>query len=975
MDEIDRKIVDYLKENGKGTSGEIAKAVGVNRSTANRHLKYLGGLGEVDEFVDKGHSAWRIKVKEKAEKVEDEYLPSDIDEYTNRAWLIIPKQFNDGTPIPDETLERYKAEVREHCGGWTVFESTSGEYVSPKYGVIRDKNDILLVCFKEGKKEENRDFLRKLASEIGRELEQESVIVIFDPGGTEFIPADSSPHPPEFVFKKPYGLQDHFTGRYDEQALLEDWVYHDSENNFLFLRAFGGTGKSSLVWHWLTTVFKKRPSRYLTGLWWSFYEEKANFQNFLEYAVNKLSFGRKSIQNFTFIDQGKKKVSYTEMQDYVQDSLREKTFLLILDGMERTTKAYRGRSHSYDFEKLEEILDEDRECIDPQLTQFLKFLANPAVESKTLAAGRLVPRVLDGLMGVRIERLGNLKPEDALDFMKNSGIRGSDEEINNVCSDYWNYALSLRTLAGALRKNPIKPGHISLAPKVDPYQDQESKLYRVFDEMRSSLSSEPEIWRLLEILSAMRGAFDFETMKLFIGDKDDKWLERVVQNLIDRDVFLCSVDEDTGVASYDFHPHIRSYIYDRIANLERTHELLRVYFESVPIPSVIESLDDLQPVIELYHHTVGAERYDEAFSLLRNRLTPEPIYYRFGASHLGIELLTALFPKEGELPRSSDESNQAWACNEIANYYSISGQPRRAVSLFEMHNKLREKTENKRSLAIGLGNLAYMAQIQIGDLESAESNLRRAIELDPDIENEGYADVHYLELGRMKAYIGSFNESNDDLHIAQEAFDKLGPSHTNYVSVVKAYRALHALFMNDLQKALKFATQSIEFAEITEKVRMRVPRDFIRANWLIGASYIAMEKPNEAEKPLNFAITECRKINLVEREADILLSLAKLHHLQKKDDESLKLATEAFEIANRCGYVLQQADIHLFLAEFFKDASDIDKAKEHAELAKLRSHQMIDVETGDYITNPEDTVYKYKPCYDKAMKFLKELNG
>ena len=40
---------------------------------------------------------------------------------------------------------------------------------------------------------------------------------------------------------------------------------------------------------------------------------------------------------------------------------------------------------------------------------------------------------------------------------------------------------------------------------------------------------------------------------------------------------------------------------------------------------------------------------------------------------------------------------------------------------------------------------------------------------------------------------------------------------------------------------------------------------------------------------------------------------------------------------------------------------------------KSHSHQMIDVETGDYITKPENTKYKYKPCYDKAIRSLKKL--
>ena len=98
-----------------------------------------------------------------------------------------------------------------------------------------------------------------------------------------------------------------------------------------------------------------------------------------------------------------------------------------------------------------------------------------------------------------------------------------------------------------------------------------------------------------------------------------------------------------------------------------------------------------------------------------------------------------------------------------------------------------------------------------------------------------------------------------------------------------------------------------------------------------------------------------------------------ISHLQSNPSESLSLATEALEIANRCSYVLQQADIHLFLGEYYRDLGDIDKAREQAELAKLRSYQMVDVETGDYVTKDEGTKWKYKVCYDKAVKLLESL--
>ncbi len=51
-----------------------------------------------------------------------------------------------------------------------------------------------------------------------------------------------------------------------------------------------------------------------------------------------------------------------------------------------------------------------------------------------------------------------------------------------------------------------------------------------------------------------------------------------------------------------------------------------------------------------------------------------------------------------------DEGAQAWTLNELANSYSLSGQPARAVPLWERVNDIYEnRMRNKQYLAVGLG--------------------------------------------------------------------------------------------------------------------------------------------------------------------------------------------------------------------------------------------------------------------------------
>jgi hypothetical protein len=86
--------------------------------------------------------------------------------------------------------------------------------------------------------------------------------------------------------------------------------------------------------------------------------------------------------------------------------------------------------------------------------------------------------------------------------------------------------------------------------------------------------------------------------------------------LVDRGLLLRDAETD----KYDLHPIVRRYCYDKLLDKKGVHSQLRDYFATVPEPEKIESLDDLAPVIELYHHTVNSGRYDEAFGLYRDRL-------------------------------------------------------------------------------------------------------------------------------------------------------------------------------------------------------------------------------------------------------------------------------------------------------------------------------------------------------------------
>jgi tetratricopeptide (TPR) repeat protein len=211
---------------------------------------------------------------------------------------------------------------------------------------------------------------------------------------------------------------------------------------------------------------------------------------------------------------------------------------------------------------------------------------------------------------------------------------------------------------------------------------------------------------------------------------------------------------------YDLHPIVRQYVYDRLGDKAAAHGALKDYFATVPKPEEIKSVEDLQPAIELFHHTIAAGGYGEAFRVYRDRLA-NTLYYLLGAYVEDISLKKAFFPDgESKLPRLGNMSWQAYILNDLALAYDKTGESQKAEGLKERHNTICEQMGYNKSLSSGLRNLA-ISQIALGKMRKAEINLRRKIELDRDMasdydEAEGHTGNTFTHV-----YYGSPVQSNN----------------------------------------------------------------------------------------------------------------------------------------------------------------------------------------------------------------------
>ena len=740
----------------------------------------------------------------------------------------------------------------------------------------------------------------------------------------------------------PYPLQRNFTGRIAERKWLTEWFTADSRP-VCVVEAIGGMGKSALAWVWLhTDVLGKPPAGYSGAdpdslrvpedrrpagvLFWSFYERDAHFGAFLDRAASYV--GSKDASSAALSDR--------EKLDIVLRTLEKRRILLILDGFERELRAY--PSYRAPYQGDEAGGTDGTGCVDPRAAVFLQSAASLPLAGRVLLTSRLFPNELIDLAGCRHERLENLALDDVVTFFEAAGVKGTRAEIAQAVAPYGGHPLSVSLLARTIVKDRRMKGDIRASGRhtvLDKLKGKQGHdiLAVAYDEMSA------ERRELLSRIAAFRSPMGYEALEAVATAKGAK-LNAALDELEARGLLL----RDPKGDYYDLHPIVRRYAYDRLADKAGVHGRLREYFDARPAPERVETLADLAPTIELYWHTVDCGRLDAACDLFYDRLN-KPLYFRFGAYDRQIEMLGALFPEgEDRPPRLASESDQAWTLNELANCYSLSGQPRQAVPVFEAAAALSEKLDERQNLAIGLGNLAD-DQLKLGRLEPAETALRRSIELSREIEGKFEEAVGHQELGRLLAYQGRFAEAERELETALKSFHSQDRRQSE--SVVWVYRALLRLLRHDPKAALAAACESRRLADVEGN-----ERDIIRAEWLLGWANTALGEPAAAEPHLNEALTRCRRINMIDHEPSILLAGARLH----QDRET---AQKALAIANRCEYRLDQAEIHNFLARLALDSGQPAEARDQAQKAKDYA----------YCDGPP---HYYKPAHEQAERLLSE---
>ncbi|RQV93386.1 toll/interleukin-1 receptor domain-containing protein, partial [bacterium] len=405
-------------------------------------------------------------------------------------------------------------------------------------------------------------------------------------------------------FAHPYPLPPNFTGRVDERKLLTEWYTTDNHPVFVY-EAIGGMGKSAVTWVWVQRDVLGLPVPGIVGeqpegcavpdnkrpagiFWWSFYEADAKFGAFLNAALRYvgLKFDKDTSEHDKLLA--------------LVNILYQNRLLFVLDGFERELRAYASMNAAYQGEKIAQDKQGDfRSCIDPRAAVFLRSVASQPLASRILMTTRLHPKELENLAYCRHENLSSFSVEDTLAFFHAQGIDCTRAEVVDTCQECGYHPLSLNLLAGMIKGSLRNPDDIAVIRGCKVVENLKGKQrHHILAASYDTLQDDQKT--LLSKLAAFRNPITFETASIFKAEgQSEADFEAALKNLLDRGLIF-----QEGKL-LDFHPIIRSYAYDRLTDREGVHSQLCDYFKKVPSPEgKIQTLEELNPVIELYHHTV-----------------------------------------------------------------------------------------------------------------------------------------------------------------------------------------------------------------------------------------------------------------------------------------------------------------------------------------------------------------------------------
>ena len=748
-------------------------------------------------------------------------------------------------------------------------------------------------------------------------------------------------------------------GREKELAAL-DAAWAKETLNVYTLVAWGGAGKTSLVFHWVQTRFaakeEKWPGveRYFD---WSFYSQGTGESR----QTSADLFIAKALEFFG--DPDPTKGGPYERGERLAGLIRQHRTLLILDGIE----PLQYPPNDPQAGRLK----------DPALESLLRELAadNPGL---VVITTREHLKNVEGHATTEEQKLDKLAKEAAVALLRHLQIVGTEEELHAAWHDAGGHALTLsllgRFIADAYEDRDIRHYHEVKFEAADQEHQGRSAFKVMIAYERWLRSGPPERQRELAVLR-LTGLFDRPMAKSCLQALR---AEPAIPGLTDAllkltqpqwniavkrlsEVELLSVSPD----AIDAHPLIREYFAaqlkrDQPEAFQAAHSRLFDYW-CEHTPHRPDGMDGLAPLYEAVTHGCLAGRHQESlYQAYADRIlrgTGSDGFYswkKLGAIGADLAAVAAFFDEPwSKVSPNLTETAQGWLLNEAALRLRALGRVTEALQPMRAGlEMLVQQKDWKRAAGIA-SNLSEL-EVTHGRLPDAVTDARQSI---THADQSGDASLHRKDNRATAAEAlhqsGDRAEAGTFFAEAEQMQKELLPGF-DLLHSVSGFRycdwllapAEHAAWQMLLNQQISNSKSQI--SDCLPDVERRASRYFAKKWTWYGLLDIALDHLTLARvglirailaNPLPqsrldlphvaAAVNGLRAAGMMDDLPRGLLTASLYHFVRGEHDLARKHLAEAQQIAERGPMPLFLADIHLHRARMFHDKTEL------AQTAKL----------------------------------------
>jgi tetratricopeptide (TPR) repeat protein len=729
-----------------------------------------------------------------------------------------------------------------------------------------------------------------------------------------------------------------FVGREQELAAL-DRAWGDGTKNVLSLVAWGGTGKTALVLHWLARLAQDgyRGAQRVFG--WSFSSQGTTDRvvSADEFIASALTwFGDRHPEQGSPWDKGLR----------LAGLVRSQKTLLILDGVE---------PHQQSLGSGEGQLK------DPALQTFVRELAAQNLGLCILSTRLPVADLVEyqPTTAPRLD-LEGVAPGYGRLILRGFDVQGSDGELEAASEEFRGHCLALNLLGSYLQE--VCQGDIRRRSEIGPLQGDErngGQARRVMRSYERWLGPGPAlaVLRLLGLFDRPADEGEVEVLRrapVLCGLTDGLFLrrsylarlfrqtpesipehewERALAKL--RRARLLADADPSRPKSLDTHPLVRDYFGEQIRGRSprawrQGHA--RLYLHHLGLASALPStLVEMAPLYAAVRHGCEAGRHDDALTVYQARIQRGDKHrysmHQLGAYGSDLAALSTFFRPPWVRPvKNLSPQNKAYVLGQAARCLKALGRLGDAVQVQKESLAIAITNKDWRFAAGRAGNLSQLYLV-MGNLSEALAFGKQGVELadrSGDLEqrvsrrsNLGDASHHHGDLDQARSL---FQEAEG----LQQQFQPTRP----LLHSIEGFRYCDLLLtVGDHREVLSRGQQFFAWRTDADSL-LNVALDHL----VLGRAHLlrdqteGLAKHTEASTHLEESLDRMRRAGTAHHLPRALLARAELRRTQGAFPGARQDITEALAIAQRNGMRLYQADCHFEYARLQLSLKENDAA-------------------------------------------------